>query len=73
MDSYDIFARYGFDVPESAPAVLEKLPQKIEVVGGRKSKRLFVDPLLEQALLWSRQAMTLKEKRLSDAFGERIG
>ena len=35
----------------------------------RKIKMLFVDPVLELALHWSRQAMVLKEKRLSDTFG----
>lgn len=70
MDSYDIFARYGLDLPDNATDVLETLQHKVEMVGGRKNKMLFVDPVLEQALLWSRQAMALKEKRLSDAFGK---
>lgn len=69
-DSYDIFAQYGFDLPVDASTVLENLEHKIEIIGGRKNKRLFVDPLLEQALVWSRQAMTLREKRLSETFSE---
>ncbi len=51
--------------------MLENLQHKVVVVGGRKSKMLFVDPLLEQALVWSRQAMSLKETKLSETFGTR--
>lgn len=67
--SYDVFARYGFDLPDNATAVLETLHHKVEVVAGRKNKMLFVDPVLEQALVWARQAMELKEKKLSETFG----
>lgn len=70
-DSYDIFAQYSFDLPANAQVVLENLQHKVVVIGGRKNKMLFVDPLLEQALLWSRQAMSLKEKKLSETFGKR--
>jgi hypothetical protein len=67
---YDIFGRYGFDLPESATELLGNLQHKIEVVGGRKAKLLFIDPVLDQALIWSRESMSLKEKRLKDAFGK---
>ena len=67
--SYDVFARYGFDLPDNATAVLETLQGKVEVVAGRKNKLLFADPVLEQALVWAREAMKLKEEKLSETFG----
>ena len=70
--SDDVFARYGFDLPDNATAVLETLQAKVEVVAGRKNKMLFADPVLEQALVWAREAMKLKEEKLSETFGEHL-
>ena len=39
-----------------------------QVVVGRKLKQNFIDPVLEMVLLWARDAMILKERKLTQAF-----